>query len=109
MELDVKLATKALGAWRDTLRNTPLTYPEFQRPEWAFAKVKPVRAYRYRCHTCYVFLFQQRQNGASGFVLNADWNQAQCIYGDSVESLAAALSVATMRPAPTRKNGRREV
>jgi hypothetical protein len=109
MELDSNLARKALSAWRDLLKSTPLTYPELGLPEWAFAKAEPVRAYRHRYHTCYVYLFKRRQGGASGFVLNADWNRAQLIHGDSVQSLAAALSIVTTRPRATRANGRREV
>jgi hypothetical protein len=101
MELDVKLANKALKAWRDTLRDTPLSYPEFGRPEWAFAEAWPMNAYRHRRHTCYVYLFRYRQGGSGGFVLNADWNRAQLVTGDIDDTLAlaAALSIVTMRPA----------
>jgi hypothetical protein len=102
-------ALQALKAWQATLPKDKSQGDEFGPPAWAFAQAEPVWGYVVRQCDCYVFLFQERQGIASGFVLNAAWNKVELILGDGVESLAAALSVATMRPAPTRKNGRREV
>jgi hypothetical protein len=99
-------ALQVLEKWRAALPKDKLPDAEFGPPEWAFSEAAPVWAYLVRRCTCYVFLFQQRQNGASGFVLNADWNRAQPIRGDSVQALSAALSIATIRPAA---HGRKEV
>jgi hypothetical protein len=101
-------ANNALAVWRSNLPDKPLG-TEFGPPDWAFAEVEPVWGYTVRKCTCYIFLFKQRQGSAIGLVLNADWSQVQLIPGDSVQALAAALSIVTTRPRRTRANGRREV
>jgi hypothetical protein len=101
MELDAAQATAALQAWRAALEAMVTRPPQYGYgpPDWAFAEVRPAAARRVRGHACYVFLFGRPLNGWPGFVLNADWAYPQLIGGASREALAAALSVATMRPA----------